>query len=105
MLKSKNLKLTNLLQRFTNSKKRLHVMLENQTNFHSKSGLGFQKKSKNKKSLRKFFKSKPITHYGFINCYYCNQRGHHIKDCQYRNRTYVLRPNEKLLWLPKNINI
>ena len=59
-----------------------------------------KEKSKEENS-RKFFKSKPISHYGFINCFYCNQRGHHIKDCHYRNGTYMLRPNEKLLWLPK----
>ena len=66
------MELTNLLQGFTNSKKRLHVMLKNQTNFHNKSGLGFQKKGKKKKNSKKLFKSKPISHYGFINCYYYN---------------------------------
>ena len=43
LLKNKKAKLTNLLQGFTNSKKRLHVMLENQTNLHNKSGLSYQK--------------------------------------------------------------
>ena len=36
VLKNKNTELTNKLQGFTNNKKRLHVMLENQTNFHNK---------------------------------------------------------------------
>ena len=76
-------------------------MLENQINLHNKSGLGYQKKSQKKKNSRKLFKTKHISHYGFINCFYCNQRGHHIKDCHSTNGTYVLKPNEKLVWLPK----
>ena len=62
-------------------------MLENQFNFHGKSGFGFQKKSKNRKNSKKSSKSKPITHYGFINCYCYNQRGQHIKYYPYKNGT------------------
>ena len=29
-------------------------------------------------------------HFGFIKCFYCNQRWHHIMDYYYRNGTYVI---------------
>ena len=76
-------------------------MLKNQHNFHNKKGLGFKAKGKNKKNSKRSYKTTFKRHFVLINCYYCNQRGHHIKDCPYRNGTYVLRPNEKLLWLLK----
>ena len=101
ILKDKNLELTKSLQNFTNSKNKLDVILENQHSFHNRKGLGFNKKGKNKKTLKGSYKITSKRHFGIINCYYCNQRGHYIKDCSYRNGTYVLRPNEKLLWLPK----
>ena len=76
-------------------------MLENQQNFHSKKGLGFVKRRNNKKRSKASYKTITKKHFGFINYFYCNQRGHHIRDYFYRNGTYVLRPNEKLVWLPK----
>ena len=91
------MELTKSLQNFTNNKNRLDVMLENHHSFHNKNGLGFNNKKKLKGSYRT--PSKRIFH--FINCYYCNQRSHHIKDYSYRNGNYAMRPNEKLLWLPK----
>ena len=99
-LKDKNLELTKSLQGFTNSKNKLHMMLENQHNFHSKKGLDFKRKVKNKKNPKIFYRTNSKRHFAFINCYYCNQRDHHINDCSYKNGTYVLRLNEKLLWLP-----
>ena len=51
---------------------------------------------------KKTYISNSRKYLGFINFFYCNQKGHHIKDCCYRNETYVLRPNDKLLWLPKD---
>ena len=56
---------------------------------------------KNKRKSKGSYRTNTKKHFGFINCYYGNKKGHHIKDCYYRNGTYVLRPNEKLLWLPK----
>ena len=55
----------------------------------------------NKKPYKKSYCSKNKRHFVNINYFYCNQRGHHIKDCFYRNGSYVLKPNEKgLLKLP-----
>ena len=76
-------------------------MLKNQHNFQNKKRLCFKTKGKNKKNSKKSYKTTIKRYFGFINSYYCNQRGNHIKDYPYRNGTYVLRPNEKLLWLPK----
>ena len=39
--------------------------------------------------------------FGYINCFYCYQKGYHIKNCFYRNSSYVLKLNEKLVLLPK----
>ena len=75
-------------------------MLNNQQNFWNKNGLGFQKRKRSKIQNKKSYDSKSKKHSSFINCFYCNQR-EHINDCYYRNETYLLGPNEKLLWLPK----
>ena len=75
-------------------------MLESHKIFQKK-GLGFSKYNKTKGKSKRSNQKKTNKYYGFINCFYYNQRQHHIKDCFYKNRTYVLKPNEKLLWLPK----
>ena len=76
-------------------------MLENQQNFQNKKGLGFAKSKKNKRQNKKSYRLNSKKYFNFINCFYYNQRGHHIKYCYYRNGIYVLRPNEKLHWLLK----
>ena len=77
------------------------MMLKNQHKFQSKKRLGFKTKVKKKKNSKWTWKTTTKRYLGFINYYYYNQRGHHIKDCLYRNGTFVLRLNEKPLWLPK----
>ena len=66
-------------------------------------GLGFGNGKKNNRRNKKFYILNFKKHFGFINCYYFNQRGHHIKDCSYRNGNYVLKPNERLLWSLKDL--
>ena len=70
--------------------------MENWHNFHNKKGLGFNEKRNNKKRSKGSYRITFKKHFRFINYFYCNQRGHHIKDYSYRNDTYVLRPNLKL---------
>ena len=104
ILKDKNYKLTKSLQNFTNRKNKLDLILENQYDSHSKKGLGYVNGRNNKRKFKASLRTITKRHFGFINCFYCNQRGHHIRDCFYRNGTYVLRPNEKLVWLPKALS-
>ena len=101
ILKDKNYELTKSLQNFTNNRNNLDLILENQQNFQSEKGLGSVNERNNKRKLKGSLRTITKRHFGFINCFYCNQRGHHIRDYFYRNGTYVLRPNEKLVWLPK----
>ena len=77
-------------------------MLKNRQNFHNKKGLGFNKRRNNKKRSKESYRTTSKMHFGFINYYYYNQRGHHIRDYSYKNGTFVLRTNEKLLWLLKS---
>ena len=57
--------------------------------------------TKEEKKKRILMLQSPKNYFGYINYFYCNQMGHHIKQFLYRNGTYVLKPHEKLIWLPK----
>ena len=67
----------------------------NQRNFKKRNGLGFRQYNQRKVNGKQF---------GYINYFYCNQRGHHIRYCPFRNGTYVLKQIEKLVWVPKAIS-
>lgn len=88
----------NTLERFIGSTKALNMMLGNQRSYLDKTGLGYQHKSSQKKNI-----SKPFVKYSNGNknvlCTYCNKIGHHVTQCQFRNK-FKLRQ----LWVVKGSN-
>ena len=73
---------SNVWQAFTSSIQKLKNMLENQKNFQNQNGWGFKQYNQRKVNTKQF---------DYINCFYSNQKGHHIRNCSYRNGTYVLK--------------
>ena len=57
-------------------------MFENEKAFQNKKELGFRQ-HKQKKSNTKSYVSKTKKYFGYINCFYCNKKGHYIKDFFY----------------------
>ena len=92
--------LTKSLEKFTNGKMNLDILLSNQRFGLNKGGLGYKPitpKSFLKSFLvRKFMGNKP-----HITCFYYGQKIHDINTCTHKKGTYVPSVREKLVWMPK----
>ena len=107
-LKSKNEELNNevnnlrrILAKFTLGRDALDKLLGKQRMVFDKAGLGYKQNTKQKSYSTYFVKASNQVKSSIV-CDYCCRKGHHIKKCSIRNKTYK---GPKLVWVPKGTKV
>ena len=95
--------LNRTLEKFTNDKKNLKTLIDNQRCALNKERLRYILGT-SKGFYKNLFVRKTTGNQTHIACFYYGQKGHSIHSFVYKRKSYIPQVGEKLVWLPKSNN-